>query len=473
MRKLYWYISAYLRKHGWQFLLALLSGIAIFSFLVPWLIRTLTRQETYYIGIVGEYQLYNLPSLVKEQLSPGLMEIDDDGSFIPDLAEKVIIENDGQRYRIILPENLLWQNGQRFATTDFNYQLKDVTVTKTQTEVIYDLPAPYASFPQYLVEPILLPSTVGWSKFFQEETLIGLNNVEISKIKYTDGNKNNIREIVLDDLAEKKRYVYRFYFTQNQAMEAFKLGEIDYLFDVTNAEEIAGWSNVAINERENEDQYLAVFFNSNAPLMTKNLRLALSYAINKEYGGLKRALGPISESSWAFLKGVKPYDQNYQTAVERLLDELPGEPIELELVSTSSYYEIAQNIKHDWEELGERAATACLEDKDIKDKKPCEYLRLKVKLQIQNFPDLNNFQTLLVGQEVSLDPDQYSLWHSGLATNFTGYKNTKVDSLLEKGRQTLDQKERLTIYQEFQQTLLEDPPAVFLWYLRSSDLVRK
>jgi peptide/nickel transport system substrate-binding protein len=99
-------------------------------------------------------------------------------------------------------------------------------------------------------------------------------------------------------------------------------------------------------------------------------------------------------------------------------------------------------------------------------------LDLKLNLKISNFPDLTNYQLLLIGQESSIDPDQYFMWHSSQPTNFTHYKNTRIDSLLEKGRQTIDFEERKTIYQEFQQFLLEDPPAIFLRYLDNYSIAR-
>ncbi len=473
MRKIYWYITAYLRKRGWQLLLASGVSVLLFYFLIPYLIETVTRKNTYFIGIIGEYQLPNLPSMITEQLSRGLLKADADGSFIPDLAEKVIIEDEGKKYRVILPENIYWQDGEKLQISNINYPLRDTTIIYENQEIVYELPEPFASFPQYLTAPLLKPKTESFGRFFQTDTLIGLKPVKIRKTIYKDRTKTDLAEIVLDDLAERKRYVYRFYYTQDQAIEAFKMGQIDYLFDVTNIEEIAGWPTVATNERVIADQYLAVFFNNQDPVLTKNMRLALSYAVNKERSGFQRALGPIPKDSWAYLKGLKTYDQNFETAVERLLTELPTKPLEIELITTTTYFNLASDIKKDWEELGERAVDACLESKEITDKKPCEYLRLQVKIQIQNFPNTQNFQTLLLGQEVSLDPDQYSLWHSDLASNFTKYKNTRVDSLLERGRKTIDQQERQTLYQSFQQALLDDPPAIFLWFVRSSDLTRK
>ena len=77
-----------------------------------------------------------------------------------------------------------------------------------------------------------------------------------------------------------------------------------------------------------------------------------------------------------------------------------------------------------------------------------------------------------MGQEIPVDPDQYFLWHSDQSTNFTNYQNTRIDSLLEKGRQTIDQNKRKEVYQEFQQFMLEDPPAIFLRHLFSFDVKR-
>jgi peptide/nickel transport system substrate-binding protein len=79
---------------------------------------------------------------------------------------------------------------------------------------------------------------------------------------------------------------------------------------------------------------------------------------------------------------------------------------------------------------------------------------------------------LLIGQESPLDPDQYANWHSEQATNFSGYKNTRIDNLLEKGRTAKEQRERIEIYQEFQQFFLEDAPAVFLQHLESYSVQR-
>lgn len=473
MRKFYWYLTAYIKKHGWKFFFALALGIGVFSLILPWLLRHVSFYQTYYIGIVGEYSLDNLPDEIQEQLSAGLIMIEDDGTFVPDIAEKVTIENEGLRYRITLPTERYWQDGKLFTADDVNYPLQDIAVSVEGDDLIYDLPTAFAPFPQILAQPLLRHERKLRWKLFPYEELIGLSNSVLVDYQYDANNRYQLSQVTIDDRAEHRRYIYRFYFTQDEALTAFKMGKVDYLFDVTNAAEVDGWHTVTVAERQLDNQYLAVFFNNNDPLLTKNMRQALSYATEKAPPNTTRAIGPIPATSWAYFAGAKSYDKSLDSAVERLLDELPQAPIELTLTTTNQYYDIAQNLKTDWEELGNAAAEACLESNAVNDKSVCEYLRLQVKIHVQQFPDTNNFQLLLIGQEVGADPDQYDLWHSGLGTNFTHYKNTKVDNLLEKGRQTVDPKNRLAIYQEFQQVLLEDPPAIFLWYLASSDIARK
>jgi peptide/nickel transport system substrate-binding protein len=78
-----------------------------------------------------------------------------------------------------------------------------------------------------------------------------------------------------------------------------------------------------------------------------------------------------------------------------------------------------------------------------------------------------NYESLLFGEVLTLIPDPFPFWHStqkkdpGL--NLTSYQNTKVDKLLEEIRQTLDDKARKEKLGNFQNLLISDSPAVFLY----------
>jgi peptide/nickel transport system substrate-binding protein len=85
---------------------------------------------------------------------------------------------------------------------------------------------------------------------------------------------------------------------------------------------------------------------------------------------------------------------------------------------------------------------------------------------ISRFIKTGDFDAVVLGWSLSLDPDQYNIWHSSQQApgqfNFIGYNNPKVDELLEQGRLELDPDKRMKIYHEFSKILLEDSPVVYL-----------
>jgi ABC-type transport system substrate-binding protein len=92
-----------------------------------------------------------------------------------------------------------------------------------------------------------------------------------------------------------------------------------------------------------------------------------------------------------------------------------------------------------------------------------------VLLPLLSYP--NNFVTYLGGWGTSIDPDDYSIFHSSKCTtkenpddnNFVCWNNPEGDKLLEDGRQELDQAKRKEIYGKFQVLVHNDLPYYFLW----------
>ncbi len=85
---------------------------------------------------------------------------------------------------------------------------------------------------------------------------------------------------------------------------------------------------------------------------------------------------------------------------------------------------------------------------------------------ISRFIKTGDFDVVVLGWGLGLDPDQYNIWHSSQQApgqfNFIGYQNPAVDKLLEQGRQELTPDKRMKIYHEFARILLEDSPIVYL-----------
>ncbi len=467
LRRSYWYLSLYVQKHTKTFLGAIFAGVVIFAIVLPLLTKLPQVKPTRYIGVIGGYTFSNLPISIQQQISRGLTQASEDGTVIPDIAERWSIEDDGKTYRVVLKNNIRWQDGKLLEPSDINFNFQDTQIITTENEIIFKLQEPFAPFPIVISQPLFREVRTPYLRFFQKKRIVGVGQYSITRIKMKE---NVIDELVID--SPRERIVYRFFLTEDRAKNAFKRGNIDVVNDVTKVQELSEWPNIEISQELQADQYVGIFFNHNDPLFQKNIRQALAYAIQKP-DGQQRAKGPINPTSWAYLEGVKSYSFDQQRAVERVLDEVPAQPLHFTLTTTAGFQFEAEEIKRQWEELGLLAENACQQSSEIKQKDLCSNARIQVQIVVVAYPDVNNYQVMLVGQQIPKDPDQYSLWHSTQNTNFTKYKNPRIDALLENGRKISDQTERKAIYQEFQQFLLEDSPAIFLQHVTTYTITRK
>ena len=85
---------------------------------------------------------------------------------------------------------------------------------------------------------------------------------------------------------------------------------------------------------------------------------------------------------------------------------------------------------------------------------------------ISRFIKTGDFDVVILGWGLGLDPDQFNIWHSSQQApgqfNFIGYNNPNIDKLLEQGRTELNPDKRQKIYHQFAKVLLEDSPIVYL-----------
>jgi peptide/nickel transport system substrate-binding protein len=101
-----------------------------------------------------------------------------------------------------------------------------------------------------------------------------------------------------------------------------------------------------------------------------------------------------------------------------------------------------------------------------------------VTLRTTEFPqlvtrltDTRQFDMALFGLAENLDPDSTQLWSSSAvgngAFNASGYRNPRVDDLLERGTRTFSREQRIELYRQVQEVLMEDLPATLLTYPKS------
>ena len=224
--------------------------------------------------------------------------------------------------------------------------------------------------------------------------------------------------------------------------------------------------------KELGNSYTYLGFNlKHKPFDDVRVRKAINYAIDKQeiIDGVYLGLGiniasPYKPGTrWSNPK-LKPYAYDPIKAKALLKEagftdsdgdgivERDGKPFEFEIITNQNK---------------EREKSAVLIQRRLKE------VGIDVKIRaiewasfISRFIKTGDFDVVVLGWGLGLDPDQFNIWHSSQNQpgqfNFINYKNPQIDALLEQGRLELNPDNRMKIYHEFAKVLLEDSPIVYL-----------
>jgi ABC-type transport system substrate-binding protein len=254
-------------------------GILIF-FLSRYLLPSLNFNETTKIGETGRYTVGTLPTSILNLIGDGLTKIDEEGNVIPDLASSWETTDKGKTWIFTLKDNLYWQDGDKITSKTINYQFSDVTIDRPDDKtLVFKLQNAYSAFPSVVSRPTFKSGLLGTGKW------------RVNKISL---NGSIIEEL---DLSSKGsgRIIYKFYPTEERTKTAFELGEVDKIEDLFDVTPFDSWPKVKITSVTDTREFVAVFFNTQqgSVLSDKNLRQALSYAIDKGSLGGVRTISPI------------------------------------------------------------------------------------------------------------------------------------------------------------------------------------
>ncbi|MDP3792953.1 MAG: ABC transporter substrate-binding protein [bacterium] len=463
-------------------------------------------------GVVGEPRHIN-PLLSQTDadrdlvklIYSGLFKYNEDGKLVPDLAKSYEVSPDELNYTVFLRENIKWHDGESLTVDDIiftiqtaqntdygslqriNWQSVELEKADEQT-IIFKLKNKYAQFLNNLTLPIIpkhLWENIRPINFALSELNlkpIGSGPYEFKKLQKDSSGRIRLYELVANDNFYSQRpfidkIQLKFYESEDALVEAFNRSEFNNLSFVSskNLNKIKFKQRLEI-EKTKMPRYFGIFFNQNQSktLSDKNVRLALAYSTNKE-ALIQNVLNSNGVAIDSPLLGIvfsvqetnqeiKKYDYNKELAKEILnkngwnkTDEigiLMNKEEKLTIKLTTSTWpelaEVARQIKDQWKEIG-----------------------VDVQIEMLSTPELQqvikerNYQMLLFGEILNLDPDPFSLWHSSQkrdpGLNLALYDNKSADTLLEDARKTIDPTERMKKYEEFQKLVIEDIPAIFLY----------
>lgn len=438
---------------------------------------------------------------VSALLFTGLTRFDDNGSIVPDLAERWEIEEGGKSYLFHLRRDVRWHDRTPFTSDDVVFTIKAMQAADFQGSpevgelwrnvvveqagdfaLRFTLKEPFAPFLEYTTVGILprhlYSETVGKAMLSSPYNLrpVGTGPFRLTKIT-SEG-------IVLDPhpdyygpaprLAQLR---FRFYPDYTSALAALEKGEVDGLpyLDPQDVARLRANEKLAVYSAPDYLRYTVLFLNNaNPPLRDKAVRQAVAHAIDKDKiiqrvmeGRAVPGKGAVPPGSWAFDPKARTYEYDPKKA-EALLEaagwrdsngdgirEKNGQVLSFVILTNDNRRRVkaGELVVEDLRKVGFKTEVQALSWTDL----------LKEYMAPRSFLGALAEQWLLTA-----DPDLYSLWHSSQigngGFNFSGLANDRMDRLLEEARRTVDVSRRAELYSEFQQLWVEEAPCVILYY---------
>ncbi len=519
--------GSFLRRFRWQILLAVVAVVAIGVLL--WGQKPATAPNTvnsgpvpkrggvYTEALIGHLSRLN-PLLdggnqvdrdVDRVLNCGLVRFDARGLPQPSLAESWGISADGAVYNFAIRKNAKWHDGKPVTADDvlFTIELmrsdalplppairslwKSVKVKKFNDYTFQiRLPEPYAPFLDYLTFGIL-PKHV-WKDVPPSEIInspknlqpIGCGPYQFDSLVVKDGKITGVALKAFKGYYEGhpfiERVVFRYYDTPEQALQAYKDGEVLGIQRITNDILKPALAEPALNFYTARLPRMTLIYlnlgNQEVPFFKdKNVRKALYLGLNRQWmidhvlnGQAMIATGPIFPGTWAYYNKLKPIPYDPDRAISILkkdkfvipagggdVREKDGKPLAFELVYPDDevHAALAKEIQRDWSALGVKATLKAV---------PYEKL-------ITDYLEPRTYQAALVDIDLtrSPDPDPYPFWHQTQVTNGQNYAmwdNRRASEYLEQARITPDIIKRQKLYYNFQVIFEEELPALPLFY---------
>lgn len=272
-----------------------------------------------------------------------------------------------------------------------------------------------------------------------------------------------------------EKFVFKVTNTETELSELAK-GDLDVVTLTSTKEEdfkMLKDAGMKIEEKPSAN-YQFMTMNSNREFFKdKKVRQAITYAINRD-GMAKSLIGehgqvvntPLSLAGWAYPQsGLNTYDYNLDKAKELLGEagwkenngvlEKDGVKFEVDMMVPTGNKIREQSAPIIQQNLKDVGITVNISTMDIAS-------------AMEKTHGEGDYDMGLFGFTLEVDPgDADRYWASSIANgsqfNFSNFKNTESDQLLEKATKTLDRDERKEIYAQWGQLINEEAPYVFLY----------
>lgn len=183
------------------------------------------------------------------------------------------------------------------------------------------------------------------------------------------------------------------------------------------------------------------------------------------YGQAERITGPFVKQTDFYNQNIKPLPYDPEGALKLLAEagwqkndkgwlEKEGARLQFTLITNSgndlrkAILAIAQDA---WKQIGIDVRTDLLE----------------WSVFIQERVNKLDFDALILGWQMGIEPDLYQIWHSSQThpyqLNFVGFKNKKADDLIIKIRREYDHQKQVAYCHRLHEIIAQEQPYTFLY----------
>ncbi|PFN21024.1 ABC transporter substrate-binding protein [Bacillus cereus] len=481
------------------------------------------RKETLVVGIskpggvfLPYFQQNGWDGNVTSVIFASLVSTDKQGKPIPELAEKWDVSSDQLTYTFYLRKDLKFSDGSPLTADDVAFTLTLLHDKAYEGEVDISQYAvkggkEYKEGKATSIEGIQVvdQQTIKiTTEKVNSQAIFVLGGTVLSKAYYGKDYKQNTSLDYLKDLYGKplaagpykfEKYIpgqeVRFVANENYyagkpkiqnfiykitsgdtKLQLFQTGEVDHTGlgtgdEVLEQAKALEFANIQI---ETAPSFSYIYMNNNKPyLKDKKVRQALIYGLDRKkyvdtalkgYGTVANV--PIHPTSWAYTEeGVNKYEYDKEKA-KKLLDEAgwkvgsdgirekDGQKLKLSYFGPSSAKDsdlLIPIAKENYKEIGVEFNP--------------EFMDFNTMLSKVNKGD---YDLASVSTPITSDPSETAGEYLSTANETSlGYKNAKVDELIQKGIETVDIEKRKPIYKELYKELSDDPPVILLNYRRT------
>lgn len=437
-----------------------------------------------------------------ELLYSGLFSYDNEGRIVKRLAADYTVEDEGRVYTVTLRQGVRFHDEEELTADDVLYTVQAIQDPAYKSPLRQNWLAVEAKvIDRYTIQFVLKKGyfgflenlTVGilpkhiWENVTPDKFLLAdynLSPVGSGPYRYYDLEKDSSGNVLsfemrafenyFDGAPYISKFVVHFYPDDESLVTAYNQGEI------LGIHSIRPTSIAAVEERKSTAIYeiaiprvFAVFFNTtkSKALAYDEVREALAFATDRDAIVREVLDGKGMPAQSAFLPFMHGYASDLQTPgfdlaqANKILDDKAwkkgddgirskdGEALEINLAIPAwpELAETANILKAQWEAVGARVNVAEMSAADLQ----------------KNAIRPREYEALLFGQAAMLESDPYSFWHSSQKAdpglNLSGFDNRDADGVLEGLREELDTEKRQAGYRQFQEILISENPAVFLY----------